>query len=233
VPEIAQMGAACASIEFGRVLAEQESAGEFLRGRFGIRYIRLGLPIGVRETDTLFTQLEDIAGVSVPEKYVQERERLLDAYVDGHKYVRDGKAAVYGEEDLVVALASFLNEIGMIPAICASGGQSGFLKRKIAEVIPNYAGKGILVLDNTDFAELDEIIQESKPDLLIGNSKGYAIARKVDIPLVRVGFPIHDRLSGARILHVGYRGTQYLFDRITDELLAQRQEAIGKGFSYL
>ena len=39
------------------------------------------------------------------------------------------------------------------------------------------------------------------------------------MPLVRVGFPIHDRIGGQRILHVGYRGTQQLFDRIVNALI--------------
>ena len=38
----------------------------------------------------------------------------------------------------------------------------------------------------------------------IGHSKGYAFARRENIPLVRIGFPIHDRMGGQRILHLGY-----------------------------
>ncbi len=63
-----------------------------------------------------------------------------------------------------------------------------------------------------------------KPDLLIGNSKGYGIARDLGIPLVRVGFPIHDRIGGQRILHLGYRGAQQLFDRIVNALLEYKQQ---------
>jgi nitrogenase molybdenum-iron protein NifN len=55
-----------------------------------------------------------------------ERGRLLDAMVDGHKYLSGKKAVVYGEQDLVIGLASFLAEIGVQPVLCASGaGGSG------------------------------------------------------------------------------------------------------------
>ena len=48
------------------------------------------------------------AGKPMPEKYREERGRLIDAYIDGHKYVSGTSAVVYGEEDLVVGLSSFL-----------------------------------------------------------------------------------------------------------------------------
>ena len=72
-----------------------------------------------------------------------------------------------------------------------------------------------------------------KPDLLIGSSKGYGIARDLGIPLVRVGFPIHDRIGGQRILHLGYRGAQQLFDRIVNALLEYKQETAEIGYSYM
>ncbi len=43
---------------------------------------------------------------------------------------------------------------------------------------------------------------------MIGSSKGYPMARKLGKPLVRVGFPIHDRIGPNRILHLGYRGAE-------------------------
>ena len=41
-------------------------------------------------------------------------------------------------------------------------------------------------------------------------------------PLVRIGFPVHDRVGGARILHVGYRGALQLFDRIANTLIERQ-----------
>jgi nitrogenase molybdenum-iron protein NifN len=50
---------------------------------------------------------------------------------------------------------------------------------------------------------------------------------------VRVGFPIHDRIGGQRILHLGYRGAQQLFDRITNAILTHQQETSSVGYSYM
>ena len=85
----------------------------------------LGMPIGLRESDRFFQVLEELSGREMPEKHALESGRLIDAYVDGHKYIFDKRAVVYGEEDLVVGLTAFLAEIGVRPVLCASGGRSG------------------------------------------------------------------------------------------------------------
>ncbi len=80
------------------------------------------------------------------------------------------------------------------------------------------------VKEGTDFESMLDLCKTVKPDLVIGSSKGYYISRRLGIPLVRVGFPIHDRVGGQRIQHVGYRGTQQLFDRIVNALIEHQQE---------
>ena len=221
-----------ASIEFGRTIRDRDTAAAFLESTFGVHAHRLGLPIGINETDRLFSVLEDIAGRPVPGNHEMDRGRLVDSYVDGHKYVFGKRAIVYGEEDLVVGLAALLAEIGIIPVLCASGGKSGALRQAVAEVAPNLPELSE-ICDNTDFMSIAERAKLLKPDLLIGNSKGYGIARDLGIPLVRVGFPIHDRIGGQRILHLGYRGAQQLFDRIVNALLEYKQQTSEIGYSYM
>jgi nitrogenase molybdenum-iron protein NifN len=48
-----------------------------------------------------------------------------------------------------------------------------------------------------------------------------------------VGFPIHDRFGGQRILHLGYRGAQSLLDRIVNAVIARKQETSDVGYSYI
>ncbi len=233
VKQIASMGDAAASIEFGRILAEEESAGKLLKKKFQVPCYSLGIPIGVNETDVFFNALSTITGKPVPEKYVQERGRLIDAYADGHKYVFEARAVVYGEEDLVIGLASFLSEIGIVPVLCASGGESGHLKNKLCQVIPDFETKGIDALEGVDFVDIGDAAKKLSPDFLIGSSKGYKIAREINKPLIRVGFPIHDRMGGARILHIGYKGTQQLFDTISNIIIASKQDASSVGYTYM
>ncbi len=243
VAAIRAMGRARASVEFGRTLfpavesngngSAVPSAAAVLEERFRVPHCPLGTPIGLRETDVFTDLLEAISGRELPEDLALERGRLLDAYTDGHKYVFGKRAVVYGEEDLVIGLTAFLVEIGIQPVLCASGGQSGRLQEAIAAVTGGLLAEPPLVREGADFYEIAEAIQELSPELMIGNSKGYQLARSLNIPLIRVGFPIHDRFGAQRVLHVGYRGTLSLLDRIINAILEKGQDDSPVGYGYL
>lgn len=235
---IKKMHLATACIEFGTVLAgtlakKGKSAGSVLKEKFGIPCVSMGIPIGVKATDSFFSSLEKLTLKSRPEKYRKERERLIDSYVDGNKYVFKKRAVVYGEEDFVAALAGFLAEIGIVPVLCASGGNSGFLQQALDEIIPENVREQVNVHPGMDFTEMEEKARALKPDFVMGNSKGYTMARNLSVPLVRVGFPIHDRVGGPRILHVCYKGTQQLFDTIINTLLQKSQDTSKVGYAYM
>ena len=53
------------------------------------------------------------------------------------------------------------------------------------------------------------------------------------VPLLRVGFPIHDRFGGPRLRHVGYGGTLELFDRLVNCFLERKQDDSAVGYGYL
>ncbi|QQS50871.1 MAG: nitrogenase [Bacteroidota bacterium] len=232
---IRNTASARATIEFGYILNKTNlkavSAGEYLEQKFSVPRVNLGIPIGINETDYFFSALENLSGCKTPEKYKKQRARLVDAYVDGHKYLFGKRAVVYGEEDFVAAMVSFLEEIGIETVLCATGGNSGILKKVLLENI--LLRNEINVHENYDFEDIKSACAELRPDLLIGNSKAYYIARELEIPLVRVGFPIHDRVGGQRLLHVGYEGTQQLFDSIANALIDYTQAHSPVGYKYM
>ncbi len=244
IESVRKCGSAKASIELGTILnkgslsgrvknnALATTAAEYLLESFGVENHRMPLPLGVTNCDHFFETLRDLSGKPIPEKYTKERGRLIDSYVDGHKYVFGKRAVVYGEEDLVVALSAFLNEIGIEVALAASGGESGRLEDEIRRYCPENTAK-IAVQNGFDYEMIHEWCLENKPDILIGNSKAYYIARELEIPIVRCGFPIHDRIGGQRIKHVGYTGTQELFDRIVNELIGYKQDHSAVGYKYM
>jgi nitrogenase molybdenum-iron protein NifN len=231
---IRRMAGAPATVEFGRTLRPERSAGGLLQARHGVRLFSLGLPIGLRETDAFYAVLESIAGQPTPRRHALERGRLLDAYVDGHKYLSGQRAVIYGEEDLVAGLAGFLAEIGVRPVLAASGGGSGRLSAGIAPLCEPLLAEMPLVLEDVDFHDIVEQARALSPDLVLGNSKGYRVlARELGIPLVRVGFPVHDRFGAQRLRHLGYRGALSLFDRIVNAVLEKSQEDSAVGYGYL
>jgi nitrogenase molybdenum-iron protein NifN len=232
ISDIRRMGSAAATIEFSVTARPGSTGGAVLSEKFGVPHHRLSLPIGVRATDALLDLLSEISGRPTPEKYRRRRGRLIDAYVDGHKYVSANRAVVYGEEELVVAVAGLLAEVGITPALCASGGKTGQLEQCL-QVSAADRAEGMRVMDGADFVEIEQAAEEVGCDLLVGNSKGFKAAGRLDVPLVRVGFPVHDRFGGARLLHVGYRGTQALFDRIVNAEIERRQKASPVGYTYM
>ena len=232
VKDISSLGCSSAVIEFGHSLKNRKTAGTFLEDSFSVPRHSIGLPIGITMTDLFFRQFEEISGRGMPEKYRVERLRLIDSYVDGHKYVFEKKAVVYGDEDFVLGVASFLLEIGIIPVLCATGARTGTLSSSLPEIASSY-NKEVMVCEGVDFEQIYEKVQNLNIDFMIGNSKGYYITRKMGIPLIRIGFPIHDRMGAQRILHLGYRGAQQLFDRIVNTIIEKDQDISPVGYTYI
>nr|WP_321260836.1 nitrogenase component 1 [uncultured Pseudodesulfovibrio sp.] len=229
---IKTMSGSLATIEFGRCLPK-ETGGTSLEKRFGVINHRIGLPMGLRESDVFFETLETISGTPMPRHYELERGRLIDAYVDGHKYVFGKRAVVYGEEDFVVGLTAFLAEIGLDVVLAGTGSRKKGLSEAIARVTDGVARVTPQVREGVDFHDIAEEAEDLAPDLLMGHSKGYKYAKAWGIPLIRVGFPIHDRFGGQRIQHLGYKGAQNLFDRVVNTVIERKQSDSSIGYGYI
>jgi nitrogenase molybdenum-iron protein NifN len=196
----------------------------------GVPSTTLGLPIGVRACDAVCDLLSTFSGKKMPEWVAKERGHLLDGYADGHKYIFGKRVAVVGDPELVAGIAGFLSEIGARSVLCATGARN----RALGPALLNLpAGMVEEVLEDTDYVQIENACKRLAPELIIGNSKVYRTARVLKIPLVRVGFPIHDRVGAGRVLTLGFRGTLRLFDEIINTLLEAKQSASAVGYSYL
>jgi len=233
VDSIRAMGGARATLELGDSLrSNSKSAGRMLETRFGVTNISLTLPVGIRATDDFIEALSHLSHCEIPNDITAERGRLVDSMVDAHKVIFGKRAVVYGESDLVIGLTAFLCEIGVAPVLCVCGGKTGRFENTLRGAVPELPIETI-VRDGADFADITHETRQLSPDFLIGNSKGYGLARELGVPLIRTGFPIHDRIGGQRVLHVGYRGAQTLFDAVANALLERKQETSTIGYSYL
>jgi nitrogenase molybdenum-iron protein beta chain len=78
---------------------------------------------------------------------------------------------------------------------------------------------------------LHQWIKQEPVDLLIGNTYGKYIARDENIPFVRHGFPILDRVGHSYFPTVGYRGAMRLLENILGVLMdRQDREAPEESF---
>jgi nitrogenase molybdenum-iron protein beta chain len=67
--------------------------------------------------------------------------------------------------------------------------------------------------------EMHQWIMNEPVDILIGNTYGKYIARAEDIPLIRMGFPILDRVGHSFFPTVGYMGAIRLIEKISTAFL--------------
>lgn len=216
--DIRSMPGAPATIQLGVTMQEELSPGQYLADNFGVPLYNVPIPIGVENTDIFFRTLTLITGKSIPDGILQERGRLLDAMVDSHKYNFAGRSVVYGEPEIVYSVGKTCVENGVFPAVVATGSQNPKLAKLLEPIFAQY-NKEVVILSEADFVEIRHKCAELKVNLAIGHSDGRYLTEREGIPLVRLGFPIHDRVGGQRLMSIGYTGTTLLLDRITNTLL--------------
>ncbi len=178
----------------------------------------LDLPIGIRATDAFIDTLRQIAGVTVPDALNIERGRLLDVITDMHQYFHGRRVALAGDPDQLISLTQFLVDIDMWPVHIVTGTPGKKFEARIREITKDVP-QPVNVRAGGDLFLLHQWVQNDPVDLLLGNSYLKYVARDEDIPLVRFGFPILDRVGHSYFPTVGYRGGLRLLERILDALL--------------
>ena len=235
IERLAESPESAFSIEFSLTSPAGQSCAGFLGDVYDVKGERLAIPIGIRNSDSFFRALADMTLQEIPSKYQEERSRLLDAMVDAHKYLFGRKVAIFGDPELVLALASFAADVGLAPVVCASGGGNEEFVRRLEQITAASAqvDSKTVILKQSDFEEIGRHAEAAGVELLIGSSKGNHLSRRLGIPLLRVGFPIHDRFGGLRILLVGYRGSLSLLDILTNIVIKTYEDRPGYGYSYI
>lgn len=225
--DIKKMAGARYTIELSTFSGNSKSVAEYLYESYGVPFKKCHLPVGLRDNDELIKLLAELSEKEIPGKLTEERARFLDAMIDGHKYNGEARVAIYGEPDFVYSTVRMCVENGIIPMITATGTKcSSFkemLKDEIQTVADAYYVERYEILDDVDFQTIEELSRELKVNLMIGNSDGRRIAEKLQIPLVRRSFPIHDRMGGQRLRMLGFEGALTFLDDISNEILGRKE----------
>lgn len=219
IKDASMMTGATATIEIGLTVPENISPGKYLLDTYNIPLYRCAIPLGIENTDDFVNLLSTVSGISVPKAIIEERGRLLDGMVDSHKHNAQGRAVIYGEPEQVLAVTKVCCENGIMPVLISTGSQSTLLKQQLSYINTD---EKPLIIDDTNFETIQKYARELNSNILIGNSDGKVITEKEGIPLVRMGFPIHDRVGGQRLVYTGYNGTLRLLDDITNTLLEDK-----------
>lgn len=174
----------------------------------------LEIPYGIRATDRFLETLRLLTRCQIPAELRYERQRLVDLMCDMQQYFYDKRVALWGDPDQLVPLCEFLIDLGMRPVYVVTGTGGREVRRRLEEVLKPIPEAKWKVGPQADMYLLHQWIKEQSVDLLLGGTHGKYIARDHDIPMVRHGFPILDRIGHQYFTTIGYRGGMRLAEQI-------------------
>jgi len=198
-----------------------KAAAEELKNKCEVDYDLLDLPIGIAATDRFIQAVMDATGVEPTESLMDDRGRLVDIMTDWQQYLYNKRVAVSGDPDQVVPLTEFLVSCGAKPVYVITGTASRYFETRCKEILKDWVPEAIVKAD-TDMFYLHQLIKNEPVDLLVTNVYGKHIARAEDIPLVRFGWPILDRVGHSYFPSVGYRGSMHLLSTIINTILDRK-----------
>lgn len=199
VSEFATMGDAKATLVVGRSLTQ---AADVLAKKTGVPDYRFDSLMGLEAVDELIVALNEISGVEVPAKLERQRAQLQDAMLDCHFMTGYTRVAIALDPDLLFSFANLISSMG-------------------GEVVATVAPTKAAVLNDVpsaqvkigDLEDLEIMARENSADLVIGNSHATNSAERLNLPILKTGFPLYDVVGGYQKTWIGYQGTkQTLFE---------------------
>ncbi|MGK7396583.1 MAG: nitrogenase molybdenum-iron protein subunit beta [Candidatus Cyclobacteriaceae bacterium M3_2C_046] len=221
IPELRSTGDSLASLALGPFATE--NAAKALDRKCKVRYEVLDLPIGISATDRFIQALSELGAVDVPGNLTTERGRAIDIITDMHQYFHGKRVAMFGDPDQLMALTEFLLDLDMKPVYIVSGTPGKKFDKRISELLAERVPEAKFKNGaNADLFLLHQWIKNEPVDLLIGNTYGKYIARDENIPFLRMGFPIMDRIGHSYFPSVGYQGAMRLMEKILELFLDKK-----------
>ena len=218
VDEIRHSGDSRSTLALGPTASE--AAALALEEKCDVRSEVLELPIGLVATDRFINALRHRSGIRVPGFITDERGRLVDMVADMHQYFYRKRVALFGDPDQLVSLAEFLVTLDMRPVYIVTGTPGKRFEARIREALGDSVPEAqIRQGAQADMFLLHQMIKREGVDLLIGNTYGKYIARDEDIPFVRFGFPIIDRVGHSYFPTVAYMGGMRLAEKILSVIM--------------
>lgn len=217
IPELMSTGDSKFTIGLGPFCTEDACIK--LENSCKVKFDTLELPIGVKATDQFITTLSRAANVQIPDSITDDRGRLIDMITDMHKYLYNKRVALFGDPDTLVPLCEFLISMDMKPVYVVSGTPGKRFETSMEKVLAGIPGAKYKNGQQADMFLLHQWIKQEPVDLIIGNTYGKYIARDENIPFLRLGFPILDRVGHSYFPMVGYQGAMHLLTKILDVIM--------------
>jgi nitrogenase molybdenum-iron protein beta chain len=218
ISDIMRAGGSSLSLCLGKW--SSEAAGVELEKKCSVPFKVLDLPIGVLATDRFVEAVSQEMGLPVPKSIRDERGKLVDMLTDYQQYLYKKKVAIFGDPDTVIPMTEFLLSAGMMPKHIITGTPGKAFEKRIDSMMKEHGHDYEYNCSNSaDLFYLHQLIKNEPVDLLIGNTYGKYIAAEENIPFVRFGFPILDRVGHSHFPKAGYMGGMHFISGVINTLL--------------
>ncbi|MBY3327277.1 nitrogenase iron-molybdenum cofactor biosynthesis protein NifN [Rhizobium laguerreae] len=198
VQEIRDLGTAMQCIAIGE---HMRRPAEALQRLTGVPYVLFRSLTGLENVDRFIRVLAALSRKQAPFNVRRNRMQLQDAMLDGHFHMAGKKIAIASEPDQLFQFSNLFTAMGAEIAVAvATTGTS-----KALEMVP---ANTVKVGDLSDLESL-----AATADLIATHSHGREAAKRLGVPLMRLGLPIFDRVGSQQKLTILYRGTRdVIFD---------------------
>ncbi len=193
VEAMRQLGKAVHCIAIGE---HMRPAASHLEDKAGVPFTLFETLSTLKANDRFITLLAELSGRPVPANIRRRRAQVQDALLDGHFHFGGKRIAIAAEPDHLYALAAFFTGLGAeLSVAITTTGSSPILKK--------------LPTDEVKVGDLGDLeAMAAGCDLLVTHAHGRQASERLGIPLMRVGFPIFDRLGTQHKKTIGYEGVR-------------------------
>ena len=219
VEAISRMGRALHTVAIGE---HMRAPAELLAARAGVPCTVLPGLTGLGPSDDFVALLTKVSERPAPPRLRRQRSQLVDAMLDGHFYFGGKRVAIAADPDLLTGLAGFFASMGadIVTAIASTPNS------------PLLAGVPAARVVVGDLQDLADSAAAAGADLLVTHSHGRQASERLGIPLLRVGFPVFDRLGAMHRCTAGYRGTRNLIFEFANIVLSGLHDHAPEDFAH-
>ncbi|PPQ35495.1 nitrogenase iron-molybdenum cofactor biosynthesis protein NifN [Rhodopila globiformis] len=219
VEAIARMGRALHTVAIGE---HMRAPAELLAAKTGVPCTVLPTLTGLGPSDEFVALLTEISGRPAPSRLRRQRSQLLDAMLDGHFYFGGKRVAIAADPDLLTGLAGFFASMGadIVTAVASTANSPVLADVPAARVVVG------------DLQDMEDSAAASDAELLVTHCHGRQASERLGVPLLRIGYPVFDRLGHTHRCTAGYRGTRNLIFEVANIVLGELHEHTPDEFAH-
>jgi nitrogenase molybdenum-iron protein beta chain len=204
------------------------AAARYLWEAHGVPYIQLPLPVGV-DTGSFLRNVAEVFRLEEAkvESVIAEEEEFLWKHLvklsEAYAYILVNREfGIVSDSNYAIGLTRFLtNDLGLIPRIVILTDDPpeplhDSIHAGFAGLEGGIAPKVVFEPDGFNIACL---IEDNRPDILLGSTLDREVAKKLLVPILPLSFPLTDRVALSNG-YAGYRGAVNLAEDLGSAILS-------------